>query len=113
MPPSRTREGGGHFQPRQWPASKMQEFREHLRYADARGDAFTQKDRERTVAAFIGCEHTTRTLVEVENQHGIWGCEICQDCGRQVAGPECPHVHNTWHFDGRILVCDNCAMDVT
>lgn len=100
------------FKARDWPPSKLDEFREQVeRFGN--GEPMTSADRERTTAAFIGCKHVQRTLVEVENEHGIWGSEICVECGRQVEGPQCPHVHNSWHLDGKILVCDNCGTDVT
>lgn len=58
------------------------------------------------------CKHTTGTIFEVENEHGVWGVEICNDCGIQVTR-ECPHISNTWHADGALLICDNCGVDGT
>lgn len=59
------------------------------------------------------CPHTQRQLVEVENEHGRWGMEICVNCGVVAAGPECPHVSLTWHADDTALICDNCGHDGT
>lgn len=59
------------------------------------------------------CPHTQRSLVEVENEHGIWGMEICVNCGVVALGPQCPHVSLTWHDDGKALICDNCGHDGT
>lgn len=58
------------------------------------------------------CKHTTSSMFEVSNKHGVWGVLICDDCGRQ-SGRECPHVHLTWHEDGQVLICDNCGVDGT
>lgn len=58
------------------------------------------------------CPHTTSTMFEVSNKHGVWGVLVCDDCGRQN-GRECPHVRCSWHLDGTILVCDNCGIDGT
>lgn len=58
------------------------------------------------------CPHTTQTMVEVENAHGIWGVMICNDCGQQVAR-ECAHVRCDWHVGGKVLRCGNCGVDAT
>jgi len=59
------------------------------------------------------CPHTQRRMFEVENEHGIWGVEICVNCGLLVAGPECPHVSCHWNEAGTMLQCDNCGIDGT
>lgn len=107
------------YEPRDWSrggtGDKMDEFREYLEYRDSLGEnaPLTPKIRERPAAAFIGCKHTVATFVEVENDHGVWGMEVCIECGRVSEGPQCPHVHCTWHFEGRLLICDNCGTDCT
>lgn len=58
------------------------------------------------------CPHTVCSFFEVENDHGIWGMEICNNCGTQVR-KECPHVSNTWNPEGTVLTCDNCGIDGT
>jgi hypothetical protein len=58
------------------------------------------------------CPHTTCTIVEVEGPHGIWGVEICNDCGTLTAR-ECPHVCMIWHEEGQALICSNCGVDGT
>lgn len=68
---------------------------------------------DRYLSGLKSCSHTTRTLVEVENEYGVWGVEICNNCGHLVEGPQCPHVSNTWHADGQVLLCDNCGIDGT
>lgn len=68
--------------------------------------------RERTLFDLSGCAHTSERLIEVENEHGVWGMMICVDCGAQTA-KECPHVHLTWHEEGNVLICDNCGADGT
>lgn len=114
MPPSPVREDGSPFQPRQWNESKLDEFREQLEYVDANGGVFkSPADRERTMCAWIGCEHTTMAMLRVENANGVWVVEICVDCGRQVGDAHCEHVLSSWHLDGRILICDNCGIDGT
>ena len=69
--------------------------------------------RERTLLTFSDCTHVQRQLVEVENEHGVWGLEICVNCGQPVLGPQCPHVHSTWNEEGTVLTCDNCGIDGT
>jgi hypothetical protein len=59
------------------------------------------------------CPHTQRSLVEVENDFGVWGLEICVDCGVVALGPQCPHVSLTWYADGTALICNNCGHDGT
>lgn len=58
------------------------------------------------------CPHTTCSVFEVENEHGIWGVEICTNCGTLVQR-ECPHVSNSWNEEGTVLTCDNCGIDGT
>lgn len=58
------------------------------------------------------CSHTQRAMFEVENDHGIWGVEICVECGTQVA-KECPHVQSEWNEAGTALICTNCGIDGT
>lgn len=58
------------------------------------------------------CSHTSRSFIEVENEHGVWGVEICSNCGQQVAR-ECPHVESVWNADGTALICTNCGNDGT
>jgi hypothetical protein len=68
--------------------------------------------RNRTKFWFTNCRHTSCTLVEVENERGRWGVEICNDCGHQVAR-ECPHEKSEWFADGQVLLCLNCGSDGT
>jgi hypothetical protein len=68
--------------------------------------------REATLFDFSDCPHTLQRMVEVENDHGVWGMMICTNCGTQVA-MECPHVHCTWYEGGKVLVCSNCGIDGT
>lgn len=64
------------------------------------------------LSCFNECAHTQRYLIEVPTKHGVWGMEICTECGKQVAR-QCPHVRLTWHEDGTVLLCDNCGIDGT
>lgn len=68
--------------------------------------------RDRTLYDLSSCIHTVCTIIEVENKHGVWGVEICDNCGAQVA-KECAHVSNTWNEAGTALTCDNCGKDGT
>ncbi len=114
MPPSTTE-----FKPRQWSPEEMERIRAQVtagkvtdpRYPDMR--TLTEADRRKTVRDTSNCSHTTGTMFEVENDHGVWGIIICIDCGGIQMGPECPHVHCTWHEDGQVLICDNCGVDGT
>lgn len=58
------------------------------------------------------CNHTVCSIFEVENEHGVWGVEICNNCGAQTA-KECPHVQLEWREDGTALICTNCGHDGT
>lgn len=58
------------------------------------------------------CQHTTSSMFEVENEHGVWGVLICNNCGTLVQR-ECPHVSNSWNEEGTVLTCDNCGIDGT
>lgn len=69
--------------------------------------------REALLFDLSDCPHTVRSMVEVENAHGVWGVEICVDCGLLVAGPECPHISCHWNEAGTMLQCDNCGIDGT
>lgn len=62
--------------------------------------------------ALKNCPHTSRAFIEVENEHGIWGVEICNECAAMVAR-ECPHVESIWNADGTALICTNCGNDGT
>lgn len=68
--------------------------------------------RKGTLIDLSHCQHTVCSFFEVENEHGIWGMEICNNCGTQVRR-ECPHVSNTWNPEGTVLTCDNCGIDGT
>jgi hypothetical protein len=58
------------------------------------------------------CPHTVCSLFEVENEHGVWGVEICNDCGTQTVR-ECAHISMRWRADDSLLICDNCGIDGT
>lgn len=68
--------------------------------------------RDRTKYELSSCVHTVCTIIEVENAHGVWGVEICNNCGAQTTR-ECAHVSNTWDEHGIVLTCDNCGIDGT
>jgi hypothetical protein len=48
----------------------------------------------------------------VEGKHGVWGVEICNDCGTQTVR-ECAHISMRWRADDSLLICDNCGIDGT
>lgn len=102
------------FSTRSWGDRMIHRFKEQVERF-GKGQPITESDRKRTMPeGELGpCQHTHRNMFEVENAHGIWGVEICVDCGQLVNGPECPHVHCSWHLEGAILVCDNCGTDCT
>lgn len=100
------------FRARQWEGPITLLWKEQVaRFGE--GQPMSALDRMRTAPTFASCAHTQRQLVEVETAHGVWGSELCVDCGRQVAGPECPHAKCSWQLDGKLLICDNCGTDCT
>lgn len=102
------------YTPREWsPAQKLlihDQIRIHRRVDEGSqvGDW-----RKLTVLDTSDCSHTSGTMFEVENAHGIWAVVICNDCGQFQSPPQCAHVQNTWHEDGKVLICDNCGSDGT
>lgn len=92
------------------PAEVDKLLAEHV--ALPRDETDDRRWRERTVIDFTGCPHTTCSLIEVENDNGVWGMEICVKCGVQVRR-ECPHTINDWNDDGTLLRCRNCGVDGT
>lgn len=94
---------------------ELHQLQRHIRLVDALHAANAQDVldwRELTKRDLSKCPHTSGTIVEVENKHGYWGVEICNDCGEATL-KECPHAHCSWHLDGKVLVCDNCGVDCT
>ena len=102
------------FKPRQWSAEDIEAMRLHLQETNR------EAMREDVRRAMVGnlptlrkaCLHIQRVLVEVETDYGVWGMEICTDCGDQVA-KECAHGRSDWQLDDQLLVCGNCGYDGT
>lgn len=100
------------FKPRDWSVGDLVKIADHGKMVRDE----TQRNWRARLAAMLtpqsGCTHTTGTMVEVENDHGVWGVIVCNGCGAQTAR-ECPHEKCTWHADDTVLVCDNCGYDGT
>lgn len=75
-------------------------------------NALPENWRSWTLFDLSHCRHTVCSIFEVENEHGVWGVEICNNCGTLVQRA-CPHVSNSWNEEGTVLTCDNCGMDGT
>lgn len=103
------------YEPRTWTPSELETIKRqtHVHALAEEGQTFTSDWRQFTVRSTADCPHTSGTMIEVENEHGVWGVIICNDCGRLQSGPECPHVLCTWHEEGKVLICDNCGVDGT
>lgn len=102
------------YKSREWTPGEL----EHIRRTSQQFHSMEPRElpvkwREFTVRDTSECPHTTGTMFEVHNAHGYWGIIICNDCGGIQGGPECPHVHCTWHFEDTVLICDNCGIDGT
>lgn len=79
---------------------------------ETRADLLPDGWRKWTLIDLSNCQHTASSFFEVENEHGVWGVLVCNNCGTQVHR-ECPHVSNSWNEEGSVLTCDNCGIDGT